>query len=189
MLQNKKELKLNLQLFAEPNKEDEKLDEEKKEEKLDLSGFVKKEDLTEFENRILQALKPKEEEKKEEEIKETLPGDMPEWAKVLYKKIEDTENSAKSTKEQILSEKKSKIAKEFGLEESDLNEIKDEITLNVFEKNLKNIVKKKEVEIEKELPEKLKKQGKIISDFNDINKKSEKVNNDLLKKGLAFMKS
>ena len=67
MLQNKKEekFKLNLQLFAEDDdKKDEFIGAELKQ--MDLSGFIKKEDLSELENRILQSLKPKEDIKKEE---------------------------------------------------------------------------------------------------------------------------
>ena len=187
MLQNKKEekFKLNLQLFAEDN--DGKEEEIKEESKIDLSGFVKKEDLNEFENKILQALKPKEEPKKEEIKIEDKKEDMPTWAKTLFDKIESMEASSKESKNKVLTEKKSKLAKELELEDSDLADINDEITLSAFERNMKKAIQKKEESIAKNLPELLKKQGKEIVDFNKINTEKEKIKNDKFNKMLKFL--
>ena len=190
MLQNKKEekFKLNLQLFAEDEDQKEQNDDKKKESKIDLSGFVKKEDLSELENRILQALKPKEEPKKEEvKAEDKSKDDVPVWAKALFDKIESIENSSKESKNKVLAEKKSKLAKELDLEDSDLADINDENTLSVFERNMRKAIQKKEESIAKELPELLKKQGKEIVDFNKINTEKEKVKNEGFKKMLKFL--
>ena len=190
MLQNKKEekFKLNLQLFAEDEDQKEQNDDKKKESKIDLSGFVKKEDLSELENRILQALKPKEEPKTEEvKAEDKSKDDVPVWAKALFDKIESIENSSKESKNKVLAEKKSKLAKELDLEDSDLADINDENTLSVFERNMRKAIQKKEESIAKELPELLKKQGKEIVDFNKINTEKEKVKNEGFKKMLKFL--
>jgi hypothetical protein len=188
MLQNKKEekFKLNLQLFAEDDdKKDEFIGAELKQ--MDLSGFVKKEDLSELENRILQALKPKEDIKKEENKAEDKKEDMPTWAKGLFDKIESMESSSKESKNKVLAEKKSKLAKELELEDSDLVDINDEATLGAFERNMKKAIQKKEESIAKNLPELLKKQGKEIVDFNKINTEKEKVKNEKFNKMLKFL--
>ena len=184
MLPNKEEFELNLQLFAEQN--DESIVSELKE--IDLSGFVKKEDLTEFENRILQALKPKEEPKIEEQKKEENPEDMPVWAKTLFNRLENAELASKSTKDEILQNKKEKLARDFGLDMTDLSDIKDESTFKMFENNINRIMKKKEADFEKNIPEILKKKGKTITDYNKISEEKEKVINDKFKSGLKFFR-
>lgn len=188
MLQNKEEFKLNLQLFAEDDdKKDELVGAELKQ--MDLSGFVKKEDLSEFENRILQALKPKEELKKEEiKIDDKQKEDTPAWAKVLFDRLENIESSNRITKDEILNNKKEKLARDFGLDLLDLEDIKDEVSFKMFEKNINKIMKKKESDFEKSIPEMLKKKGKVISDYNGINKEQEKAINDKFINGMKFFR-
>ena len=148
---NENEFKLNIQLFAEgdENKDDNKPEIFTKEEfeaklkEVDdkyasiITGYESK--FKELEAKIST---PKAENKKEDKKVED---DIPAWAKALIEKNEQLEKSILQNNDTKLSERKISLKETFGLEDSDLEDIKDEKSLNTLEKNLKKLSEKKEI--------------------------------------------
>ena len=117
---------------------------------------------------------PKIEDKKEEtklENKEEIPA----WAKALIEKNEQLEKSILQNNDTKLSERKNGLKETFGLDDSDLEDIKDEKSLNILEKNLKKLSEKKDKEVETKIPTLLKEQGFEISQFNKMTKETKKI--------------
>ena len=180
---NDEKFKLNLQLFAEDdeNKDEpmvETLTKEEFEAKLKevddkyagiITGYENK--LKELETKLNT---PKIEDKKEEtklENKEEIPA----WAKALIEKNEQLEKSILQNNDTKLSERKNGLKETFGLDDSDLEDIKDEKSLNILEKNLKKLSEKKDKEVETKIPTLLKEQGFEISQFNKMTKETKKI--------------
>ena len=91
------------------------------------------------------------------------------------KKNEQLEKSILQNNDTKLSERKINLKETFGLEDSDLEDIKDEKSLNTLEKNLKKLSEKKDKEVEAKIPTYLKEKGFEISQFNEITKNKEKL--------------
>ena len=179
---NDEKFKLNLQLFAEDDEIDEPvvetLTKEEFEAKLKevddkyagiITGYENK--FKELENKLNT---PKIEDKKEEtklENKEEIPA----WAKALIEKNEQLEKSILQNNDTKLSERKNGLKETFGLDDSDLEDIKDEKSLNILEKNLKKLSEKKDKEVETKIPTLLKEQGFEISQFNKMTKETKKI--------------
>ena len=180
---NDEKFKLNLQLFAEDdeNKDEpivETLTKEEFEAKLKEVDDKYAGIITGYENKFKELETklntPKIEDKKEEtklENKEEIPA----WAKALIEKNEQLEKSILQNNDTKLSERKNVLKETFGLDDSDLEDIKDEKSLNILEKNLKKLSEKKDKEVETKIPTLLKEQGFEISQFNKMTKETKKI--------------
>ena len=180
---NDEKFKLNLQLFAEDdeNKDEpivETLTKEEFEAKLKEVDDKYAGIITGYENKFkeleIKLNTPKIEGKKEEtklENKEEIPA----WAKALIEKNEQLEKSILQNNDTKLSERKNGLKETFGLDDSDLEDIKDEKSLNILEKNLKKLSEKKDKEVETKIPTLLKEQGFEISQFNKMTKETKKI--------------
>lgn len=180
---NDEKFKLNLQLFAEDdeNKDGpvvETLTKEEFEAKLKEVDDKYAGIITGYENKFKELETklntPKIEDKKEEtklENKEEIPA----WAKALIEKNEQLEKSILQNNDTKLSERKNGLKETFGLDDSDLEDIKDEKSLNILEKNLKKLSEKKDKEVETKIPTLLKEQGFEISQFNKMTKETKKI--------------
>ena len=179
---NDEKFKLNLQLFAEDDEIDgsvvETLTKEEFEAKLKEVDDKYAGIITGYENKFKESETklntPKIEDKKEEaklENKEEIPA----WAKALIEKNEQLEKSILQNNDTKLSERKNGLKEAFGLDDSDLEDIKDEKSLNILEKNLKKLSEKKDKEVETKIPTLLKEQGFEISQFNKMTKETKKI--------------
>ena len=179
---NDEKFKLNLQLFAEGDEIDgsvvETLTKEEFEAKLKEVDDKYAGIITGYENKFKELETklntPKIEDKKEEtklENKEEIPA----WAKALIEKNEQLEKSILQNNDTKLSERKNGLKETFGLDDSDLEDIKDEKSLNILEKNLKKLSEKKDKEVETKIPTLLKEQGFEISQFNKMTKETKKI--------------
>ena len=179
---NDEKFKLNLQLFAEDDEIDgsvvETLTKEEFEAKLKEVDDKYAGIITGYENKFKELETklntPKIEDKKEEtklENKEEVPA----WAKALIEKNEQLEKSILQNNDTKLSERKNGLKETFGLDDSDLEDIKDEKSLNILEKNLKKLSEKKDKEVETKIPTLLKEQGFEISQFNKMTKETKKI--------------
>lgn len=179
---NDEKFKLNLQLFAEDDEIDEPMVEALTKEEFEAK--LKEVDdkyagiITGYENKFKELETklntPKIEDKKEEtklENKEEIPA----WAKALIEKNEQLEKSILQNNDTKLSERKNGLKEIFGLDDSDLEDIKDEKSLNILEKNLKKLSEKKDKEVETKIPTLLKEQGFEISQFNKMTKETKKI--------------
>ena len=179
---NDEKFKLNLQLFAEDDEIDEPVVETLTKEEFEAK--LKEVDdkyagiITGYENKFKELETklntPKIEDKKEEtklENKEEIPA----WAKALIEKNEQLEKSISQNNDTKLSERKNGLKETFGLDDSDLEDIKDEKSLNILEKNLKKLSEKKDKEVETKIPTLLKEQGFEISQFNKMTKETKKI--------------
>lgn len=179
---NDEKFKLNLQLFAEDDETDEPMVETLTKEEFEAK--LKEVDdkyagiITGYENKFkeleIKLNTPKIEDKKEEtklENKEEIPA----WAKALIEKNEQLEKSILQNNDTKLSERKNNLKETFGLDDSDLEDIKDEKSLNILEKNLKKLSEKKDKEVETKIPTLLKEQGFEISQFNKMTKETKKI--------------
>lgn len=179
---NDEKFKLNLQLFAEDGEIDEPMVETLTKEEFEAK--LKEVDdkyagiITGYENKFKELETklntPKIEDKKEEtklENKEEIPA----WAKALIEKNEQLEKSILQNNDTKLSERKNGLKETFGLDDSDLEDIKDEKSLNILEKNLKKLSEKKDKEVETKIPTLLKEQGFEISQFNKMTKETKKI--------------
>jgi len=179
---NDEKFKLNLQLFAEDDETDEPMVETLTKEEFEAK--LKEVDdkyagiITGYENKFKELETklntPKIEDKKEEtklENKEEIPA----WAKALIEKNEQLEKSILQNNDTKLSERKNGLKETFGLDDSDLEDIKDEKSLNILEKNLKKLSEKKDKEVETKIPTLLKEQGFEISQFNKMTKETKKI--------------
>lgn len=179
---NDEKFKLNLQLFAEDDEIDEPMVEALTKEEFEAK--LKEVDdkyagiITGYENKFKELETklntPKIEDKKEEtklENKEEIPA----WAKALIEKNEQLEKSILQNNDTKLSERKNGLKETFGLDDSDLEDIKDEKSLNILEKNLKKLSEKKDKEVETKIPTLLKEQGFEISQFNKMTKETKKI--------------
>lgn len=179
---NDEKFKLNLQLFAEDDEMDEPVVETLTKEEFEAK--LKEVDdkyagiITGYENKFKELETklntPKIEDKKEEtklENKEEIPA----WAKALIEKNEQLEKSILQNNDTKLSERKNGLKETFGLDDSDLEDIKDEKSLNILEKNLKKLSEKKDKEVETKIPTLLKEQGFEISQFNKMTKETKKI--------------
>ena len=179
---NDEKFKLNLQLFAENDEIDEPMVETLTKEEFEAK--LKEVDdkyagiITGYENKFKELETklntPKIEDKKEEtklENKEEIPA----WAKALIEKNEQLEKSILQNNDTKLSERKNGLKETFGLDDSDLEDIKDEKSLNILEKNLKKLSEKKDKEVETKIPTLLKEQGFEISQFNKMTKETKKI--------------
>ena len=179
---NDEKFKLNLQLFAEDDEIDkpmvEALTKEEVEAKLKevedkYTNILSQYDIK-FKELEIKLNTPKIEDKKEEtklENKEEIPA----WAKALIEKNEQLEKSILQNNDTKLSERKNGLKETFGLDDSDLEDIKDEKSLNILEKNLKKLSEKKDKEVETKIPTLLKEQGFEISQFNKMTKETKKI--------------
>ena len=179
---NDEKFKLNLQLFAKDDEMDEPVVETLTKEEFEAK--LKEVDdkyagiITGYENKLkeleVKLNTPKIEDKKEEtklENKEEIPA----WAKALIEKNEQLEKSILQNNDTKLSERKNGLKETFGLDDSDLEDIKDEKSLNILEKNLKKLSEKKDKEVETKIPTLLKEQGFEISQFNKMTKETKKI--------------
>ena len=180
---NDEKFKLNLQLFAE--------DDENKDEpvvvtltKEEFEAKLKEVDdkyagiITGYENKFKELetkLNTSKIEDKKEETKLENKEEIPAWAKALIEKNEQLEKSILQNNDTKLSERKNGLKETFGLDDSDLEDIKDEKSLNILEKNLKKLSEKKDKEVETKIPTLLKEQGFEISQFNKMTKETKKI--------------
>lgn len=179
---NDEKFKLNLQLFAEDDEIDEPMVETLTKEEFEAK--LKEVDdkyagiITGYENKFKELETklntPKIEDKKEE-IKLENKEEIPAWAKALIEKNEQLEKSILQNNDTKLSERKNGLKETFGLDDSDLEDIKDEKSLNILEKNLKKLSEKKDKEVETKIPTLLKEQGFEISQFNKMTKETKKI--------------
>lgn len=179
---NDEKFKLNLQLFAEDDEIDgsvvETLTKEEFEAKLKEVDDKYAGIITGYENKFkeLEAkLKTPKIEDKKEEVKLENKEEIPAWAKALIEKNEQLEKSILQNNDTKLSERKNGLKETFGLDDSDLEDIKDEKSLNILEKNLKKLSEKKDKEVETKIPTLLKEQGFEISQFNKMTKETKKI--------------
>lgn len=179
---NDEKFKLNLQLFAEDDEIDESVVETLTKEEFEAK--LKEVDdkyagiITGYENKFkeLEAkLKTPKIEDKKEEAKLENKEEIPAWAKALIEKNEQLEKSILQNNDTKLSERKNGLKETFGLDDSDLEDIKDEKSLNILEKNLKKLSEKKDKEVETKIPTLLKEQGFEISQFNKMTKETKKI--------------
>lgn len=179
---NDEKFKLNLQLFAEDDEIDESVVETLTKEEFEAK--LKEVDdkyagiITGYENKFkeLEAkLKTPKIEDKKEEVKLENKEEIPAWAKALIEKNEQLEKSILQNNDTKLSERKNGLKETFGLDDSDLEDIKDEKSLNILEKNLKKLSEKKDKEVETKIPTLLKEQGFEISQFNKMTKETKKI--------------
>ena len=179
---NDEKFKLNLQLFAENDEIDEPMVETLTKEEFEAK--LKEVDdkyagiITGYENKFKELETklntPKIEDKKEETKLENRE-EIPAWAKALIEKNEQLEKSILQNNDTKLSERKNGLKETFGLDDSDLEDIKDEKSLNILEKNLKKLSEKKDKEVETKIPTLLKEQGFEISQFNKMTKETKKI--------------
>ena len=179
---NDEKFKINLQLFAEDDEIDEPVVETLTKEEFEAK--LKEVDdkyagiITGYENKFKELETklntPKIEDKKEE-IKLENKEEIPAWAKALIEKNEQLEKSILQNNDTKLSERKNGLKETFGLDDSDLEDIKDERSLNILEKNLKKLSEKKDKEVETKIPTLLKEQGFEISQFNKMTKETKKI--------------
>lgn len=179
---NDEKFKLNLQLFAEDDEIDEPMVETLTKEEVEAklkevedkyTNILSQYDIK-FKELETKLNTPKIEDKKEEtklENKEEIPA----WAKALIEKNEQLEKSILQNNDTKLSERKNGLKETFGLDDSDLEDIKDEKSLNILEKNLKKLSEKKDKEVETKIPTLLKEQGFEISQFNKMTKETKKI--------------
>ena len=179
---NDEKFKLNLQLFAEDDEIDEPMVETLTKEEVEAklkevedkyTNILSQYDIK-FKELETKLNTPKIEDKKEEtklENKEEIPA----WAKALIEKNEQLEKSILQNNDTKLSERKNGLKETFGLDDSDLEDIKDERSLNILEKNLKKLSEKKDKEVETKIPTLLKEQGFEISQFNKMTKETKKI--------------
>ena len=179
---NDEKFKLNLQLFAEDDEIDESVVETLTKEEVEAklkevedkyTNILSQYDIK-FKELEIKLNTPKIEDKKEEtklENKEEIPA----WAKALIEKNEQLEKSILQNNDTKLSERKNGLKETFGLDDSDLEDIKDEKSLNILEKNLKKLSEKKDKEVETKIPTLLKEQGFEISQFNKMTKETKKI--------------
>ena len=179
---NDGKFKLNLQLFAEDDEIDEPMVETLTKEEVEAklkevedkyTNILSQYDIK-FKELEIKLNTPKIEDKKEEtklENKEEIPA----WAKALIEKNEQLEKSILQNNDTKLSERKNGLKETFGLDDSDLEDIKDEKSLNILEKNLKKLSEKKDKEVETKIPTLLKEQGFEISQFNKMTKETKKI--------------
>ena len=179
---NDEKFKLNLQLFAEDDEIDEPMVETLTKEEFEAklkevedkyTNILSQYDIK-FKELEIKLNTPKIEDKKEEtklENKEEIPA----WAKALIEKNEQLEKSILQNNDTKLSERKNGLKETFGLDDSDLEDIKDEKSLNILEKNLKKLSEKKDKEVETKIPTLLKEQGFEISQFNKMTKETKKI--------------
>ena len=179
---NDEKFKLNLQLFAEDDEIDEPVVETLTKEEVEAklkevedkyTNILSQYDIK-FKELEIKLNTPKIEDKKEEtklENKEEIPA----WAKALIEKNEQLEKSILQNNDTKLSERKNGLKETFGLDDSDLEDIKDEKSLNILEKNLKKLSEKKDKEVETKIPTLLKEQGFEISQFNKMTKETKKI--------------
>lgn len=179
---NDEKFKLNIQLFAEDDEIDgsvvETLTKEEFEAKLKEVDDKYAGIITGYENKFkeLEAkLKTPKIEDKKEEVKLENKEEIPAWAKALIEKNEQLEKSILQNNDTKLSERKNGLKETFGLDDSDLEDIKDEKSLNILEKNLKKLSEKKDKEVETKIPTLLKEQGFEISQFNKMTKETKKI--------------
>ena len=180
---NDEKFKLNLQLFAEDdeNKDEPMVETLTKEE---FEAKLKEVDdkyagiITGYENKFKELetkLNTSKIEDKKEETKMENKEEIPAWAKALIEKNEQLEKSILQNNDTKLSERKNSLKETFGLDDSDLEDIKDEKSLNILEKNLKKLSEKKDKEVETKIPTLLKEQGFEISQFNKMTKETKKI--------------
>lgn len=179
---NDEKFKLNLQLFAEDDEIDEPMVETLTKEEVEAklkevedkyTNILSQYDIK-FKELEIKLNTPKIEDKKEGtklENKEEIPA----WAKALIEKNEQLEKSILQNNDTKLSERKNGLKEAFGLDDSDLEDIKDEKSLNILEKNLKKLSEKKDKEVETKIPTLLKEQGFEISQFNKMTKETKKI--------------
>lgn len=179
---NDEKFKLNLQLFAKDDEIDEPMVETLTKEEVEAklkevedkyTNILSQYDIK-FKELEIKLNTPKIEDKKEEtklENKEEIPA----WAKALIEKNEQLEKSILQNNDTKLSERKNGLKETFGLDDSDLEDIKDEKSLNTLEKNLKKLSEKKDKEVETKIPTLLKEQGFEISQFNKMTKETKKI--------------
>ena len=180
---NDEKFKLNLQLFAEDdeNKDEpivETLTKEEFEAKLKEVDDKYAGIITGYENKFKDLetkLNTSKIEDKKEETKLENKEEIPAWAKALIEKNEQLEKSILQNNDTKLSERKNGLKETFGLDDSDLEDIKDEKSLNILEKNLKKLSEKKDKEVETKIPTLLKEQGFEISQFNKMTKETKKI--------------
>ena len=179
---NDEKFKLNLQLFAEDDEIDESVVETLTKEEFEAK--LKEVDdkyagiITGYENKFKELetkLGTSKIEDKKEEVKLENEEKSPAWAKALIEKNEQLEKSILQNNDTKLSERKNGLKETFGLDDSDLEDIKDEKSLNILEKNLKKLSEKKDKEVETKIPTLLKEQGFEISQFNKITQETKKV--------------
>ena len=179
---NDEKFKLNLQLFAEDDKIDEPVVEALTKEEFEAK--LKEVDdkyagiITGYENKFKELetkLNTSKIEDKKEETKMENKEEIPAWAKALIEKNEQLEKSILQNNDTKLSERKNGLKETFGLDDSDLEDIKDEKSLNILEKNLKKLSEKKDKEVETKIPTLLKEQGFEISQFNKVTKETKKI--------------
>ena len=177
---NDEKFKLNLQLFAEDDEIDESVVETLTKEEFEAK--LKEVDdkyagiITGYENKFKELeTKLGTPEIKKEKIELENKEEIPAWAKALIEKNEQLERSILQNNDNKLSEKKINLKETFGLDDSDLEDIKDEKSLNILEKNLKKLSEKKDKEVETKIPTLLKEQGFEISQFNKITQETKKV--------------
>ena len=179
---NDEKFKLNLQLFAEDDEIDEPVVETLTKEEFEAK--LKEVDdkyagiITGYENKFKELetkLKTSKIEDKKEEVKLENKEEIPAWAKALIEKNEQLEKSILQNNDTKLSERKNGLKETFGLDDSDLEDIKDEKSLNILEKNLKKLSEKKDKEVETKIPTLLKEQGFEISQFNKMTKETKKI--------------
>lgn len=179
---NDEKFKLNLQLFAEDDEIDEPIVETLTKEEFEAK--LKEVDdkyagiITGYENKFKELetkLNTPKIEGKKEEAKLENKEEIPAWAKALIEKNEQLEKSILQNNDTKLSERKNGLKETFGLDDSDLEDIKDEKSLNILEKNLKKLSEKKDKEVETKIPTLLKEQGFEISQFNKMTKETKKI--------------
>ena len=179
---NDEKFKLNLQLFAEDDEIDESVVETLTKEEFEAK--LKEVDdkyagiITGYENKFKELetkLNTSKIEDKKEEVKLENKEEIPAWAKALIEKNEQLEKSILQNNDTKLSERKNGLKETFGLDDSDLEDIKDEKSLNILEKNLKKLSEKKDKEVETKIPTLLKEQGFEISQFNKMTKETKKI--------------
>lgn len=191
MLQNDEQLKLNIQLFAGEEGTEPTTPTVVPPVELDLSGFVKKEDLTGLETKILESIKGIIPVKIEDTVvtpTQVDPKDeVPQWAKVLIEDNNKLKAELEGFKNNGLAKKKDVLKEKFDLEDSDLADIKDEVSLRLLEKNLEKFKVKQEAKNQDIVKEELKKKGIDLSKLNEINKQDE-AKQTVFKSGLDFLK-
>ena len=179
---NDEKFKLNLQLFAGDDEIDEPVVETLTKEEFEAK--LKEVDdkyagiITGYENKFKELetkLNTSKIEDKKEETKLENKEEIPAWAKALIEKNEQLEKSILQNNDTKLSERKNGLKETFGLDDSDLEDIKDEKSLNILEKNLKKLSEKKDKEVETKIPTLLKEQGFEISQFNKMTKETKKI--------------
>ena len=177
---NDEKFKLNLQLFAEDDEIDESVVETLTKEEFEAK--LKEVDdkyagiITGYENKFKELeTKLGTPEIKKEKIELENKEEIPAWAKALIEKNEQLEKSILQNNDTKLSERKNGLKETFGLDDSDLEDIKDEKSLNILEKNLKKLSEKKDKEVETKIPTLLKEQGFEISQFNKVTKETKRT--------------